>query len=126
MAEGSWGAISWLTDRKPKTSNEFQNRTGLCFYFCEGKTLNRTDVPAVYASLANTDFISLYSTQQPWDDLADSLAYFMMEQKLNTKYIINTMQGKSYDPIAKINNPFYADKLKYLKNFLSKPNIIYP
>ncbi|MDD4976370.1 MAG: hypothetical protein PHY93_18575 [Bacteriovorax sp.] len=126
MAEGSWGAISWETDRKPKPINEFQNRSGLCFYVCEGKTLNKADVPGLYESLLKTDFVSTYSATQIWDDFAESLAYFTIDQKLASRYMLNTKQGKYYDSISKLSSPIFATKSQYLKNFLERTDILYP
>lgn len=126
MKEGSFGAISWETDRKPKSENEFLNRNGLCFYACEGKTLSKDDVPLLYKSILNTDFISTYGAVQPWDDFAESLAYFTIDQKLQAKYILDTRQGQYYDSILKLKSPIFEKKLKYIQEFLNRPDILYP
>ncbi len=126
MAEESFGAISWVTDLKPRVENEFTNRSGLCFYTCAGKTLSKSDIPAIYESLLNTNFISTYAATQPWDDFAESLANYVIGEKFKTQYVLNTMQGKTYDSILKLTSPVFSKKFKYIQDFLNKPNILYP
>ena len=126
MAESSFGAISWETDRMPKDENEFLNRNNLCFYSCNGKTLKKNDVPLIYESLLNTDFISTYGATQPWDDFAESLAYFTIDEKLKVKYVLDTKQGQYYDSILKLKSPIFEMKLKYIQEFFNRPDILYP
>ncbi len=126
MSEKSWGAISWITNIKPKPANDFTNIKGLCFYWCKENALKFTDVPQVYSDLAKTNFISLYATTQPWDDFADSIAYYLVSQNLNTSYTIDTRQENSYDIMAKLHSPLFAEKYQYIENFLNRTDIQYP
>lgn len=126
LAQGTWGSISWLTINTPKPANEFQNRSSLCFYWCDRSPLNPNQVPQVYKDLWSTDFISTYATRQPWDDFADSLAYFAMDQNLQTTYAINTKQGHIYDSMAKLHSKKFAQKREYLSHFINREDLIYP
>lgn len=126
LAAGTWGSISWATDTRPKAQNEFVNRSGLCFYGCDNGHLQQSDIPQVYADMAKTDFISLYTTQQPWDDFADSLAYFVMSRNLGTTYVIDTHQGQTYNIIEKLHSPLFAEKYNYIDNFLKRTDLVYP
>src|SRR5689334_876146 len=51
MHPDSWGAFSWITDKTAKTENEFPNRKGLCFYWCNGDSLDRSVIPQLYDNL---------------------------------------------------------------------------
>lgn len=127
MDPDSWGGISWITDKRPKPQNDFLNRSFLCFYWCNGNPIDPEKVPQIYADLYyDTDFISIYATTQPWDDFADSFAYFLMSQNLNSTYKINAHPGESYDVIAKLNSPLWKKKYEYLEEFLKRTDIIYP
>jgi len=126
MQEGSWGAISWRSDSAPKSENEFPNRKGLCFYWCEGSPLPATYVTQLYEDLHETDLISIYATTQPWDDFADSLAYFLMYRNLGSSYLIDTKDGNRFDIMNKLASPLWVKKFKYLERFLEAENIIYP
>ncbi len=126
MEEGSWGAISWQTDMNPKSSNEFPLRSSLCFYNCDGKPLSKLEVPQVYSDFSKTDFISMYAATGPNDDFSDSLAYFLIAQNLNADYLIDTLQGQTYDIMAKLRSPIFSNKLLFLKTFLERTDIIYP
>lgn len=126
MDEQGWGAFSWITDRKPKLENEFPHRSELCFYWCEGKPLLKNDVPQVYADMDQTSFISIYATTQPWDDFADSVAYFTMSKNLKLNYLISTKQGKTYDIVARLKSPRFSKKYAYLEKFLQRADLIYP
>lgn len=126
MAPNSWGGISWITNKLPKPENEFANRKGLCFYWCNGKGMDLSLAENLYSSLYKTNFISIYATTQPWDDFADSLAYYLMNQNLGLQYTIHVNQKLNFDIIAKLNSPLWEQKFNYITNFLSKKDIIYP
>lgn len=126
MDENSWGGISWISSKKVKPLNEFAHRTELCFYWCDGKNLDPALAPQIYPNLYNTDFISIYATTQPWDDFADSLAYFMMNQNLNTKYQIETSNSLNFDIMTKLKSQIWFNKYNYIENFINKKEIIYP
>lgn len=126
MHKDSWGSISWITNQRPKFENEFLNRSSICFYWCKGNPLNVADVPQVYRDLAKTNFISIYSTTQPWDDFADSLAYYTMAKNLKLNYSIDTKQGQTYDIIEKLNSPLFSEKYKYLEDFMNRADLVYP
>lgn len=126
MHEESWGALSWITSLRPRPENEFANRRGLCFYWCNGSSLKKADVPQIYRDLNRSNFISLYATTQPWDDFADSLAYISMQKNLRTVYQIDTRQGDVYDVMERLNAPTFQAKREYLENFLKRSDLKYP
>ena len=126
MAVGSFGEISWKTNQQIKSESDFINSKGLCFYSCEGKTLNKADVPDLYNSLYRSNFISTYSASNPWDDFAESLAYYMIDKNLNAQYILDTKQVQHYDSISKLSDPVFNAKLKFIEDFLKRSDIIYP
>lgn len=126
LAPNSWGALSWQTTLKPKPEYEFNNRAGLCFYDCKTHTLSPNDVPDLYSRLSQTNFISTYATTQPWDDFADSFAYYLVAKNLNISYIINTQQGQSYDIIQKLKSPIFVEKYGFIESFLNRSDLFYP
>lgn len=126
MAAGSWGSISWDTDLKTNPESDFKNRSGLCFYSCNDNHLSKEDVPDLYQSLLHSNFISSYASTNPWDDFAESLAYFTVDQNLSAHYEIDTKQGEKYDSILKLTSPVFEQKLKYIKEFITRTDIAYP
>jgi hypothetical protein len=126
MADGSWGSISWLTESKARPENDFPNRSSLCFYSCNNNFIQSPNINKLYSDLYFSEFISIYSTIQPWDDFADSLAYYLVDKNLNTKYIIDTQQGITFDIMMKLKSSTWNRKSNYIKNFLESADIIYP
>lgn len=124
----TWGALSWETNLKPRAENLFWRRSDLCFYWCknDGTGLNANDTNRLYSEFYRTDFISLYATTQAWDDFADSLAYFMLVNHLQSNYTIDTQQGIRFDIVKKLNSVRFAKKNQYIVEFLGRKNIIYP
>ena len=121
MEEDSWGGIGWSTNFQPKAENDFASRSGFCFYGCEDHALGLEAVASAYESLmSHTDFISAYATTGPWDDFADSLAYYLMHENLHTSYRIDTRQGAVYDVMEKLESPLFAKKREYIQKFLLK------
>ncbi len=83
----------------------------------------------VYADLSQTNFISTYASTQPWDDFADSLAYFLISQNLNANYLIDTKQNSSphvFDIMAKLHSDLFAEKYQYIQNFMNRKDLYYP
>lgn len=126
MSPHSFGAITWETDRRPKLNNDFVHRSFLCFYWCEGNTIDESHTSQIYSDLNDTDFISIYATTQPWDDFADSLAYYVMDQYLDTKYVIHTNKGSSYNIIKKLHSVKFREKYDYLEQFVAREDLVYP
>ncbi len=127
IAKNTWGSISWVTTSAPLVQNEFSNRDGLCFYGCGENPLQENVITQVYASLSQTDFISLYASTNPWDDFAESLAYYMMDSRLNASYIIDTKQGTQYDMMWKLKSTRFSQKYDFIEKFLARDqSIVYP
>ena len=125
--ENSWSALSWATNLTPKVEFNFSLRSKLCFYFCNAENkLSVVDVHLVYESLSKKNFISTYAATNPYDDFADSLAYYVIDQKLNSSYVLDTKQNQTYDSMTKLKDPIFRSKYEYIENFLNKPDIKYP
>ncbi len=123
----SWSGLSWTTNLTPKAEFDFSLRSKLCFYGCTAENkLSVTDVPLVYESLSKTNFISTYAATNPYDDFAESLAYYVIDQKLNSSYVLDTKQNQTYDSMIKLKDPIFKSKYEYIENFLNKPDINYP
>jgi len=122
----SWAALSWKTNITPLVSNYFENREKLCFYTCEGNILSKSNIPQIYNDLYKTNFISLYAATQPWDDFADSFAYFYWAKRGRSTYNLMTQQGMTYDINAKLKSPLFKGKYRYLEKFSKSTNIVYP
>jgi hypothetical protein len=123
---GSWGEHSWRTEHLPRVEQDFPHRDGLCFYTCDDKKLSATEVPQLYSDLYASNFISTYAATNPWDDFADSLAYYLMDQNLQLSYVIQTRQGNAYDIVEKLKSPVMQSKFQYIKNFLEQTDIKFP
>jgi len=126
MLPNTWGALSWKTADGVLPSSDFENRGRLCFYWCSSNYMSQALVPSVYKGLASVNFMSLYAATNPWDDFADSTAYYLMSQKLDAEYWIETKTGKNYDIIRKLYSPLMKEKLSYLKKFYSRKDLKYP
>lgn len=122
----TWGDISWEAADRVRPETDFAHRTELCFYWCGDQTLSPVVIPKVYEDLMQSQFISTYGSRQAWDDFADSLAYYAMDQNLNLTYILDTRQGARHDIMAKLKSPVFRKKYEYLKTFIERTDIVYP
>lgn len=116
---GSWGAISWKNNQQPKDINDFPLRKSLCFYDCE-RPMSKNDINTLYSDLWKTTYISTYAATNPYDDFADSFAYYLMSDRLEFSYIIDTNQGMFFDPLYKLSGVTFSEKYNYIKKFLSE------
>lgn len=124
--QGSWSALSWATNSRPLPENDFVNRDKFCFYSCGTNTSPLTIVPALYSDLYNSAFINAYAATGPWDDFADSMAYYAISTYLHTSIQLDTAQGQVYDLTGKLYTERFAKKLKYIEDFLARTDIRYP
>ncbi len=83
-------------------------------------------IPQIYHDLfEQSDFISIYATTEPWDDFADSVAYFLSHQYLGLDYAIDTKQGVKIDVMKKLTSPLFEAKYRYIESFLKLKNLRY-
>lgn len=125
FAEDSWGAIGWSDTSLPKPDSRFSYRKNLCFYFCDGEAMTKEAVPELYRGLARSSFISTYGATNAFDEFADTLAYYLLDEN-GYSYELHTGQGEAYDIMAKLNSQRMAAKRQYIVDFLARSNIIYP
>jgi len=123
---GSWSSFSWATDKAVTSAGKFPYRKGLCFYSCDGEPMSKAAAPEVYRGLYASNFISTYAASNPWDDLADSFAYYRMDKELGTSYTLHTGQGEAYDIMQKLGSDVFAAKRQFITDFFGRPTITYP
>ncbi|WP_413586031.1 hypothetical protein [Bdellovibrio sp. HCB274] len=75
--EDSWGYLSWKNASQPNEKNMFPLYSKLCFYRCK-ETLKLSDMDEFYQQFDQTDFVSAYAATNPWDDFAESMAFYVM------------------------------------------------
>ncbi len=126
LVPGSYGSLSWLTDKTVKPEFEFPHRKDLCFYDCKGKKIPSAGQGPLYEALhTRTPFLSTYSVTEPWDDFADSVAYIVAHKQLKSNYDLYA-DGKQYSTMAKISAPIFKPKYDYITRFLARKDIKYP
>lgn len=138
----SWGAFSWEKQVHyiPSDSNqfgsienflleksEFSYRKDLCFYSCSPcNFISEPYINTLYSELFSTNFISTYSSVNPSEDFAESLAYYTAFEYGGMELVLNTGQGQIFD----VRDFFYSDqfqsKRKWLKSLLEDTELIYP
>ena len=125
IENGSWTEFSWDNSKSLRKDYKFAQQDGLCFYNCEGNFIAEEKADELYSEMFQTNLISTYAATNPWDDFADSLAYFVMHKFLDMKYIIKTPIS-TYD----VSDFFYSEKFNekylFLDNFLRRKNLVYP
>jgi hypothetical protein len=121
----SWGAFSWKNGLEPNEQNKYPLWDRLCFYGCEGiEKLKLSEMHDFYFQLDRTNFVSTYASVNPYEDFAESTAfYFMTDKVYDLKYRVST--GKAiffwewkWLQLTKKNNwieLFYEGDLKYPK-----------
>jgi hypothetical protein len=95
--EESWGRDGKSFYRKHLPSTAIMNRVN--FYFGGGTPLPPKDLPGLYKELASTNFVNLYSAQNPKEDYAESLALYVHTVLLKRPYEIRIQNGKKVQVI---------------------------
>lgn len=119
-AAGSWSALSWKNIfREATPENDFPLRKSLCFYWCEGKTIDPGQAHETYSALLNTNFISLYAASNYGDDWAELLAYHTLDRHSRATYEVVLRDGSRFDIINHLHSPLMAQKIRYLEEFFA-------
>lgn len=79
----------WSDYSTPKPYADIRNRKDITFYgLGGGPRLRPADAPALYAGLAKSPYISLYSTKSWAEDLAELVSFYMITRELKQPYTI--------------------------------------
>ena len=95
----------WVNKNTPKTEFDFSHRGKYNLYriFSNMALIPRAEMPALFAQLKKTPFVGFYSGSTWNEHLADYLAYYHIEKKLDGSITLNFLsQGSvvdSYDPL---------------------------
>jgi hypothetical protein len=119
---GSWGALSWRTPGEVLPQDDFTNRSKLCFYDCPSGTVPPDQMHATYEGFLKSSFASLYGSQQPWDDFAESVAFASLQLEGKVPYRVILPDGMTVDAIARTrDDPAVAAKRRYVLKVLEAP-----
>lgn len=88
-SSSSYIRLSWVPTANAMLSPWKQQYPVLArpaFYRFENSTLPRSEAPAVYSALAQTNLPSLYGSTDPYEDFAESFAIYVHTRLLNRPY----------------------------------------
>lgn len=126
----TWSAKTWANFVTPRTQNDFAGRDRLCFYGCDFSAtppLAGAEITSLYEGLMGSGFVSNYGASNPYDDFAEAVAYTVAQRELHLGLEIFTPHdGKTYDPMSKLNSAPMAEKTYWVSEFLSRSNLEYP
>lgn len=88
----SWSTLSWKNPLVPKDEYHFPLWDKLCFYGCSD-TLTVNDMEEFYRDLDKTNFVTTYSAVSPYEDFAESFAFYILTLQGPWSYRIQTPQN---------------------------------
>lgn len=121
-----WSKLSWKWGEQPLPEQDFRGRDGLCFYECHGNSLETSQVLGLYDGLYASNFITSYAATNPWDDFAESFAFYVVDKMLQMQYTVNSQQDKSYDMIQKLHSDVFAAKYHFVEQLIQRSDLRYP
>jgi hypothetical protein len=114
----SWHFFSWANTKLPKPANDFPLLSDLCYYFCDGHFIPSARQDELYKSLNQTNFLTPYTTRNPYEDFADTFAIYTIMTDRGSNYVIKT-PDLSYDATSRLRSPVFEGKRNFIKDFLS-------
>lgn len=135
--KGSWSELSWIGQTKgyenspsdpwglmgatPNASGSFAHREELCFYACAATHGTPSLMRALYDSLDASSFLTTYSTTNPWDDFAESTAFYAGTTYAQLRYNVRLPDGSNYDLSDKyLHAPAFAAKRAWIERFFAQ------
>lgn len=98
----------WFNQKTPKAEYDFDHRNKLNFYriFPSKGLIPRAEMPALFAQLKKTPFVSFYSGSSWNEHLADYVTYYHIEKKLGGSITMNLLNhGSVVDSYAPLKTP---------------------
>ena len=124
-AVAEWSKFSWSTMFKAIPAQNFSGREKLCFYRCES-FIEKSAIDDLYLGLDKSNFISTYAASNPYDDFAESVAYYAAARNLKAEINLHTNEQTKYDLIQKLNSAQFSSKLDYVDKMFAKKDLRYP
>lgn len=124
--ENTWSSLSWKSNKEPHPTDSFPLQKKLCFYGCKDQFIYSNQFQDLFSSLVKTSFISNYAATNPWDDFAETVAYYVTDKEVGFSFDLNIPNGESIDMAQRLYDPVLAKKLRYLDDFFSDPDLQYP
>jgi Putative zinc-binding metallo-peptidase len=119
---GTWSAFSWKTLNAHHANADYTHANLLCFYGCE-KVMSQTQAVELYDGLQTSPFISNYAATNAWDDFAETVAYYVLQNTMKKSLVLSYADDRSFDATARLATPAMAYKANYVEHFLkSSPN----
>lgn len=121
-----WTALSWRNESRVLPEQDFPGRAQVCYYNCGDRIIPRSKIPALYAGLDASNFVTMYAATNIYDDFAESVAMTLMADDPSSSYVLTDGQGASYDAHVKLKSPQFARKAAYVADFLQRKDLDYP
>jgi hypothetical protein len=126
VAPESFAGHSWETTLKPLATQDFVHREKICYYQCQDEPLPARAVRPLYAGLHRSNFITLYAATNVYDDFAESVAFYLLDQLGDATFGLDTRQGDHYDLLGGVGSARFASKKHFIEQFLAASTIRYP
>lgn len=111
----TYGALAWKDFFTPKEEYDFSFRGDVCFYFCNGKFIQKQNAPVLFKSILNSGFQSPYTGVNMGEDFGDTFALFLAHKEFGLDY--GVMVDGNY---INLSEHFYSDHLKLKREYLEK------
>lgn len=142
-AINSWSEFSWasmLKDYEPTPTDpwgllgytlvpraQFEHRESLCFYACPEGAGEPRYMKALYDGLQKSNLITTYASTNPWDDFAESVAFYAGTRYTQMSYVVSLPSGESYDLSEKYkNSESMLSKRQWIESFFERKDLKYP
>ncbi len=119
FAKYSW--IKKQPDSKAKTRHDkvFPLRSKVQFYSFQKAPLTSSDIEKTYSQLIKTDFVSLYSSTNMYDDFAETYALYVHTVLQDRPYIINILKNDGTTRLL-LSDPIQESRCEVKKKYMDK------
>jgi hypothetical protein len=111
--------ISWTTDNKTVVSRfdeRFPLRASVTYYTFDQALLASDQIPEIFQDLEATDFCTLYSATNPYDDFAEAYAQYVHVVLMKRPWRIAVTSDNNV--VFERNSPITSSRMKQKKDFL--------
>ena len=124
IEKGNFARFSW------QVRNRHVHSTALpsgwekpCFYLCNGHKLELSKIAGIYEELIKSPYVSLYATQNPAEDFAETLVFYLMSTLPNFQFELKVGASTVLDIKSIRRSRQLREKLSYVEMLLNRPSL---
>lgn len=123
----TWQSFSWIDEKNPLKSADFEGRTKFKFYEANDSILGKANYSDIYKNLYDSNFVSAYAGLDPDEDFAETFAHVNLFRILETGLqFIDPKSSLKIDISSRVNSKTLKGKVEFVESVIVREDLVFP